>query len=57
MNKELDIRLNNSQNTIPPAISCNLESGYLIEASAGTGKTWTLTGILLRLLVEKKYPP
>ena len=57
MNKELDIRLNNSQNTISPAISCNLENGYLIEASAGTGKTWTLTGILLRLLVEKKYPP
>lgn len=57
MNKELDIRLNNSQNNISPAISCNLENGYLIEASAGTGKTWTLTGILLRLLVEKKYPP
>ncbi len=40
-----------------PAIACSLTGGYLIEASAGTGKTWTLTGILLRLLVEKRYPP
>lgn len=40
-----------------PAIACTLKGGYLIEASAGTGKTWTLTGILLRLLVEKRYPP
>ncbi|TWV80665.1 UvrD-helicase domain-containing protein [Moraxella sp. VT-16-12] len=40
-----------------PAIDCELQGGYLIEASAGTGKTWTLTGILLRLLIEKKYPP
>ncbi len=40
-----------------PAIACSLNGGYLIEASAGTGKTWTLTGILLRLLVEKKYSP
>lgn len=40
-----------------PAIACSLGGAYLIEASAGTGKTWTLTGILLRLLVEKKYPP
>ncbi|MDO4895915.1 MAG: UvrD-helicase domain-containing protein [Moraxella sp.] len=42
---------------IIPAIECTLQGGYLIEASAGTGKTWTLTGILLRLLIEKKYPP
>lgn len=40
-----------------PAIKCSLEGGYLIEASAGTGKTWTLTGIILRLLIEKKYAP
>lgn len=40
-----------------PALDCRLEGGYLIEASAGTGKTWTLTGIILRLLVEKKYSP
>lgn len=45
------------QNSNIPAIECTLSGGYLIEASAGTGKTWTLTGILLRLLIEKKYPP
>ncbi|OAU94369.1 UvrD-helicase domain-containing protein [Moraxella catarrhalis] len=39
------------------ALQCTLEQAYLIEASAGTGKTWTLTGIILRLLIEKKYPP
>lgn len=35
------------------ALQCTLEQAYLIEASAGTGKTWTLTGIILRLLIEK----
>ncbi|OOS24599.1 UvrD-helicase domain-containing protein [Moraxella pluranimalium] len=40
-----------------PAIDCTLTGGYLIEASAGTGKTWTLTGIILRLLIEHKYAP
>lgn len=40
-----------------PAIDCTLDHGYLIEASAGTGKTWTLTGIILRLLIEKKIRP
>lgn len=44
-------------NDIPPAIACTLKGGYLIEASAGTGKTWTLTGIILRLLIEEKYAP
>lgn len=39
------------------ALDCSLQGGYLIEASAGTGKTWTLTGIILRLLIEKKYSP
>ncbi len=32
---------------LPPGIT-------LIEASAGTGKTWTITGLVLRLLVEEK---
>lgn len=45
-----------STNTIP-AIDCPLSGAYLIEASAGTGKTWTLTGIILRLLIEKKAAP
>lgn len=40
-----------------PAISITLTGQHLIEASAGTGKTWTLTGIVLRLLIEAKRPP
>lgn len=43
--------------TLVPAIACPLSGTYLIEASAGTGKTWTLTGILLRLLIEKGVAP
>lgn len=35
-----------------PATAIPLADKALIEASAGTGKTWTLTGILLRLLLE-----
>ena len=35
--------------------SCGLEPGIvLVEASAGTGKTYSLTGIVLRLLLEKR---
>ena len=30
-----------------------LEGVTLIEAGAGTGKTYTLTGIFLRLIVER----
>lgn len=40
-----------------PAISVPMTGQHLIEASAGTGKTWTLTGIVLRLLIEAKRPP
>lgn len=29
----------------------------LIEASAGTGKTWTISVLYLRLLLERKLPP
>lgn len=43
--------------TLPVAITCPLSGAFLIEASAGTGKTWTLTGIILRLLIEKKVEP
>ena len=35
-----------------PALSIKLYGKTLVEASAGTGKTWTLTGILLRILLE-----
>ena len=31
-----------------------IEGTNLIEASAGTGKTYTITGLFLRLLLEKK---
>lgn len=40
-----------------PAILIKLSGKYLIEASAGTGKTWTLTGIVLRLLIEGRRAP
>ncbi|GAA0315058.1 UvrD-helicase domain-containing protein [Psychrobacter aestuarii] len=42
---------------LPPALRVPLHGRYLIEASAGTGKTWTLTGIVLRLLIEAKRAP
>ena len=32
-----------------------LEKTNLIEASAGTGKTYAIAGIFLRLLLEKRY--
>ncbi|EEO27558.1 exodeoxyribonuclease V subunit beta [Oxalobacter paraformigenes] len=34
--------------------SCPLYGWRLIEASAGTGKTWNIGGLYLRLLLEKK---
>ena len=40
-----------------PAVRVPLHGKHLIEASAGTGKTWTLTGIVLRLLIEAKRAP
>ena len=33
---------------------CPLEGINLIEASAGTGKTWNLSWLYLRLLLEGK---
>jgi exodeoxyribonuclease V beta subunit len=35
-------------------MECPLEGTNLIEASAGTGKTYAITGLFLRLLLEKK---
>ncbi len=32
---------------------CRLQGIHLIDASAGTGKTYTITGLVLRLLLEK----
>ncbi|WP_296404151.1 UvrD-helicase domain-containing protein [Psychrobacter sp.] len=42
---------------IVPAVEVALHGQHLIEASAGTGKTWTLTGIVLRLLIEGRRSP
>ena len=53
-----DLTQNNANKSEePPAIRIKLNGQYLIEASAGTGKTWTLTGIVLRLLIEAKRAP
>ena len=35
---------------------CELAGRQLVEASAGTGKTWNLSGLVLRLLLEKALP-
>ena len=35
-------------------ININLHGTHLIEASAGTGKTYTITGIYLRLILERR---
>ena len=43
--------------TATPATDIALVGRALIEASAGTGKTWTLTGIILRLLTEGGRKP
>jgi len=32
-----------------------LEGNVLVEASAGTGKTWTIAALVLRLLLEKRF--
>lgn len=34
--------------------NCRLDGINLIEASAGTGKTWTICGLYLRLLLERR---
>ncbi|WP_230370219.1 UvrD-helicase domain-containing protein [Paludibacterium denitrificans] len=34
------------------ALQCPLSGVNLIEASAGTGKTWTIAALYLRLLLE-----
>jgi exodeoxyribonuclease V beta subunit len=36
--------------------SCPLIGTTLIEASAGTGKTWAICGLVLRLIVERGLP-
>jgi exodeoxyribonuclease V beta subunit len=36
-----------------PVFACALEGTHLVEASAGTGKTWNLCALYLRLLLER----
>ncbi|MDX9884670.1 UvrD-helicase domain-containing protein [Thauera sp.] len=36
--------------------SCPLDGVRLVEASAGTGKTWNICGLYLRLLLERALP-
>jgi exodeoxyribonuclease V beta subunit len=36
--------------------TCPLDGIRLIEASAGTGKTWNICGLYLRLLLERELP-
>ena len=36
-----------------PVFACTLEGTHLVEASAGTGKTWNLCALYLRLLLER----
>lgn len=38
------------------ALDCPLEGTHFIEASAGSGKTWTLSALVLRL-IESGAPP
>lgn len=39
------------------ALSAPLAGAQLIEASAGTGKTWTIAGLYLRLVLERRLLP
>ena len=36
-------------------LDCSLDGINLIEASAGTGKTWNICGLYLRLLLERQF--
>ena len=40
-----------------PVLATPLDGTSLIEASAGTGKTWTIVGLYLRLLLERSVAP
>ena len=42
--------------TKPLALHLPLQGRQWIEASAGTGKTFTLTLLVLRLLLEREIP-
>ena len=45
------------EHDVPAALDvfeCPLDGMQLIEASAGTGKTWNICGLFLRLLLERR---
>ena len=42
--------------TIFNVVSSEIKGRHLIEASAGTGKTYSLIHIVLRLIVEEQIP-
>ena len=42
--------------TIFDAASTDLRGRLVIEASAGTGKTWSLSRIVMRLVAEEGFP-
>jgi exodeoxyribonuclease V beta subunit len=47
--------MSNPQTPLPlDVFACPLTGVNLIEASAGTGKTWTICGLYLRLLLERE---
>jgi exodeoxyribonuclease V beta subunit len=49
--------VNAAVRTVAPldVFTCPLAGVNLIEASAGTGKTWTICGLYLRLLLEREF--
>lgn len=62
---DMDVGITNPANVIAtvnhialpdiPALNLPLKGIHLIEASAGTGKTWTLTALMVRLIVQGGY--
>jgi len=43
--------------SLPPALTMALSGLHLIEASAGTGKTWALSALIVRFLIERRLEP
>jgi len=55
-----DMTLSNNSNTTRTPLDIfktPIEGCNLIEASAGTGKTWSITGLYLRMIVENELLP
>ena len=55
--EDVSATMTEQKTDVIPAVDVELTGRHLIEASAGTGKTWTLTGIVLRLLIEARRAP